>query len=201
VESIVDAATGPSPEQQAATEFFTTAAANLQQTGERAGVNRIVVVSIIGCDKLSGGYGAAKLAHERSLLSGPIPTTVLRAAQFHEFVEQLVDWGRQGEVSYVADMRTQLVAARSVAEKLAELATASEPEANGRPIEIAGPREESMLAAARLLASSRGEPARVEPFDNPDDPDQAVLSDDMLPGPDAILAGPTFTEWLESQAR
>ena len=51
VESVVDAATGPSPEQQAATGFFTTTARNLQQVGERAGVRRIVVVSIIGTDR------------------------------------------------------------------------------------------------------------------------------------------------------
>ena len=34
-------------------------------------------------------------------------------------VAQLVDWGRQGEVSYLPKMRTQLVAARTVAEVLA----------------------------------------------------------------------------------
>ena len=31
VECVIDAATGPSPDQKAATEFFTTAARNLQQ--------------------------------------------------------------------------------------------------------------------------------------------------------------------------
>src|SRR5215207_5663789 len=48
VECIVDAASGPSPDQQAATDFFTTAARNLQELGARAGVKRIVVVSIVG---------------------------------------------------------------------------------------------------------------------------------------------------------
>src|SRR5919201_164128 len=56
---IVDTATGPSPEEQAATEFFTTAAHNLQAAGAKAGVQRIVVVSIIGTDRFGGGYGAA----------------------------------------------------------------------------------------------------------------------------------------------
>ena len=51
----------------------------------------MVVVSIIGIDRFSGGYNAAKVAHEKAMLSGPIPVRVLRAAQFHEFVEQLVD--------------------------------------------------------------------------------------------------------------
>jgi len=43
---VVDAATGPTPDEQAATEFFTTSARNLQELGARAGVRRIVVVSI-----------------------------------------------------------------------------------------------------------------------------------------------------------
>jgi uncharacterized protein YbjT (DUF2867 family) len=63
VECIVDTATGPSPEQQAATEFFTTAARNLQEAGQLAGVQRIIVVSIINTDRLKGGYAIAKVAH------------------------------------------------------------------------------------------------------------------------------------------
>jgi uncharacterized protein YbjT (DUF2867 family) len=115
VECIVDATSSPSPEQEAATEFFTTAARNLQEAGRRAGVGRVVVVSIIATDRLKGGYGVAKVAHEQATLSGPIPARVLRAAQFHEFVEQLVQWGTQGDVSSVPKMRTQLVAARTSA--------------------------------------------------------------------------------------
>src|ERR687896_1106764 len=90
VETIIDVATGPSPEQQAATEFFTTAARNLQEAGERAGVRRLVVVSIIGIDDFTGGYNAAKVAHEQAAMAGPLPARLLRAAQFHEFVEELM---------------------------------------------------------------------------------------------------------------
>ena len=98
-DAIVDAATGPSPEEHAATEFFTTAARNLHEAGQRAGVQRLVIVSIIGSDRFSGGYGAAKVAHEQATLSGPIPARVLRAAQFHEFVAQLMEWGARGDVT------------------------------------------------------------------------------------------------------
>ena len=131
VESVVDAATGPSAEQAAAAEFFTTAARNLQEVGSRAGVRRMVVVSIIGTDKFTAGYGAAKLAHEQAALAGPVPAQILRAAQFHEFVEVLMAWGRQGEVCYLPPMRTQLVAARTVAEALAALAVAPQPARRG----------------------------------------------------------------------
>ena len=162
VETLVDAASFPSPEQQAATEFFVASTRNLQQLGRQAGVRRIVVASIIGIDRFTTGYLAAKRVHERAMLAGPIPVLILRAAQFHEFVEPVVNWGRHDGVSYVADMRTQLVAARTVAEALADLATTPDPApagTNGALIpEIAGPRAESFVEMARLLTAHRGEP-------------------------------------------
>jgi len=204
VECVIDVATGPSPQQEAATEFFTTAAQNLHTAGERAGVQRLVVVSIIGTDRFTAGYYAAKATHEQAMLSGPIPVRILRAAQFHEFVPQLVDWGRQGEVSYVPTMRTQLVAARTVAQALADLATGPEsmfaPGPSGVPIlEIAGPREESLVEMARLLAAQRGDPVRIEGISDPADPDRDLYETGaLLPSSDAKLAGPTFEEWLDA---
>jgi uncharacterized protein YbjT (DUF2867 family) len=203
VDSIIDVATGASPEQAAATEFFIAAARNLQQAGERAGVRRIVVVSIIGTDRFTAGYGVAKVAHERAMLSGPIPARILRAAQFHEFVPQLVEWGRNGEATYVPKMRTQPVAARTVAEALVDLVTAPDwkPASGPSPIpEIAGPREESLVELAALFVARSGDNARIEGVSDPTDPD-SVLSETggLLPGPDATLAGPTFEEWLATQ--
>jgi len=194
---IVDAATGPSPDEAAATEFFAAAARNLLAAGERAGVGRIVVVSIIGCDRFSSGYNAAKVAHEAALLAGPIPVSVLRAAQFHEFVGELMAWGTRGDVSYVPRMRTQLVAASTVGRALADLATA--PGApDGRIRELAGPREERLDEMARLLAERRGDAVRVEGVLDPSDADHALYeAGAALPGPDATLAGPTFAEWLD----
>jgi uncharacterized protein YbjT (DUF2867 family) len=162
------------------------------------------VVSIIGTDRFTAGYGAAKIAHERAHLAGPIPVRVLRAAQFHEFVAQLIDWGTRGEVSYVPRMRTQLVAARTVAEALADLATdqasAPPPGAAQVPIlEIAGPREERLVDMATLLVERRGARLKIEGVSDPADPDRELYdSGALLPGPGAILAGPTFQEWLDA---
>jgi uncharacterized protein YbjT (DUF2867 family) len=203
-EAIIDAATGPSPDQAAATEFFTVAARNLHEAGQRAGVQRIVVVSIIGIDRFTAGYNAAKLAHEKAMLAGPVPVRILRAAQFHEFVAQLLEWGTRGEVSYVPKMRTQLVAARTVAQALADLATgrgpAAVPEAAGAPIpEIAGPRAENLVDMATLLAARRGYQVKVEGVSDPADPDRDLYENGaLLPGPHATLAGPTFEAWLDS---
>jgi uncharacterized protein YbjT (DUF2867 family) len=201
VEKIIDAATGPSPDEKAATEFFTTSARNLQDAGERAGVRRLVLVSIIGIDKFEGGYNAAKVAQEQIHLAGAVPTRIVRASQFHEFVEELMRWGTQGDVSYVWNMRTQLVSARTVAEALVELATAPDAEFEAaETAEIAGPRAERLVEAASLLAARRGEGLRVEevPID-PSDPDSERYAEGaVLPGPDAKLAGPSFEEWLDA---
>jgi uncharacterized protein YbjT (DUF2867 family) len=158
-----------------------------------------VIVSIIGCDRFTTGYMAAKLAHERAALAGPIPARILRAAQFHEFVEQLLDWGRQNGASYVPKMHTQLVAARTVAEVLADLATAPDDGETAAMAEIAGPRVETLVEMARLVAARRGDPTRVEERSDPADPDRELVENDgLLPGRDAILRGPTFEEWLGS---
>jgi uncharacterized protein YbjT (DUF2867 family) len=203
VESVIDAATQPTPDQDAATEFFTTAARNIQEAGERAGVQRIVVVSIVGTDRFSGGFLAAKFAHEQAMLAGSVPVQILRATQFHEFVQQMVDWGTQGDVVYVPKTRTQLVAARSVAEALADMVNGAQhaPRSNSAAIpEIGGPRAETLAEMAKLLVSQRGEPLQVEELTNPADPDHELLEHGaLLPGPDATLAGPTFDEWLLSR--
>ena len=52
---------------------------------------------------------------------------------------------------------------------------------------------------ATLLASRRGLPLKVEGVSDPADPDRELNENGaLLPGPDAILAGPTFEEWLDA---
>jgi hypothetical protein len=65
--------------------------------------------------------------------------------------------------------------------------------------EVAGPQEESMVEAAALLAARRGHPAKIEGVTNLADPDHDLNENGaLLPGPGAILTGPTFAEWLDS---
>jgi uncharacterized protein YbjT (DUF2867 family) len=203
VGTVVACATGPSPDKDNATHFFVTAADNVQNASEQAGVQRIVLVSIIGCDRFVaggsyGGYYTAKVAQEQAYREGRTPTQILRAAQFHEFVGQMLDWGTQGDVGYVPAMRTQLVAARTVAEALALMATRPDGAKERSAIpEIAGPRAERLVDMARLLAERGGAPARVEEISDADDPNRELLAGDgLLPAPQARLAGPTFEAWL-----
>jgi uncharacterized protein YbjT (DUF2867 family) len=205
-ETIIDAATGPSPDQEEATAFFTASARNVQRAGAAAGAKRIVVVSIIGIDKFQGGYNAAKVVQEQTLLEGPLPVRIVRAAQYHEFVEPLVGWTIQDGVAYLPEMQTQLVSSRTVAETLAD--AAEEPEIqNGKITEVAGPRAERLADAARALFASRGDSTEVRetrggPLAEPDDPDAAAYAEGAaLPNPGAKLAGPSFEEWLAATAK
>lgn len=198
-ESVIDVSSWPTPDEKAATEFFLAAARNLHEVGAAAGVKQLVVVSIIGVDKFTSGYNAAKLAHERAALSGPLPARILRAAQFHEFVPQLVEWSTSEGTVQLPPMRTQLVAARTVAEELADLTFAESVPVDRIP-EVAGPREERLAEAGRLLVEKRGDSLEVVEAGNPDDPDAELFANGaLLPGPDAKLAGPTFEEWVSEQ--
>ncbi|MBB5781836.1 SDR family oxidoreductase [Nonomuraea jabiensis] len=201
VDVIIDVASWHASDEQAATEFFRTATRNLHEAGQKAGVGQIVIASIIGMDKATAGFGVAQQVHEEANLSGPLPARILRAAQFHEFVGQLLDW-QQGDVAYIPNWPSQLVAARTVAEALVDLATdpdAPAQPAPGTPIpEIAGPRKEIMAEAARLLGARRG--IQVVGVDGADLPDaEYAAGGGLLPGPHAKLAGPTFQEWLDTQ--
>jgi uncharacterized protein YbjT (DUF2867 family) len=202
VETIIDTATSPSPDQQEATAFFTTSARNLQRAGAAAGAKRIVVVSIVGIDKFRGGYNAAKVAQEQALLEGPLPVRIVRATQFHEFIEPLIGWTIQDGVANVPAMRTQPVAARVVAEALADAAEETGTE-NGKMTEVAGPRDERLADLAAVLFANRGEQFEVREargsvlVSGPDDPDAEAYDEGAaLPNAGAKLAGPSYEEWL-----
>jgi len=205
VETIVDLATGPSPDEESATEFFITGARNLQGAGAEAGAKRIVVVSIIGVDKFEHGYNAAKVAQERALLEGPVPVRIVRAAQFHEFVEPLVGWTIQDGVASVPEMQTQLVSARVVAETVADAAEEAEIE-NGRITEVAGPRAERLADVARVLFASNGDSTEVNEVRESvlvpagDSDAKAYAEGAALPNEGAKLAGPSFEEWLAAKS-
>lgn len=203
VDIVIDVSSTPSPDEAEAIAFFTAAARNLHEAGSAAGLQRIVAASIIGIDSSKGGYNLAKVRHEEALLAGPVPVQILRAAQFHEFVEQLVGWSRQGDACYVPKMRTQLVSARAVAEALVDLAEKPLPESIGTPYpEIAGPREENLAAMAALVFAKRGENVTVvEVVDATCNPDAELFANGtLLPSPHATLAGPTYAAWLATSS-
>ena len=187
---VVDVTNSPTVEQDGATSFFGTVAERLGAAATRAGLGRTVLLSIIGVNRTpEDGYFAAKLAHERATAEHAPGARVLRAAQFHEFAEQSLGWGRHGEVATIPDMPVQPVALAEVVRMLLELAI--EPE-RAPLLELAGPRRERLPDLVTRLVEARGDRVRVEAVAV----SAAVRDGALLPGPDAELAGPDFATWL-----
>ena len=121
---------------------------------------------------------------------------IVRAAQFHEFVAQLVDWAGRATSATSGTCGRSWSAARAVAEVVVD-ATIAADFAAGATTEVAGPREETLEAAAKLLVAERGEALRIEAGMDPSMPDAELYANGgALPGPDAILTGPAFSDWL-----
>jgi uncharacterized protein YbjT (DUF2867 family) len=201
VDVVVDVTRSSEREEAAATEFFTTVARHLGEAAQAAGVQRTVLLSIIGVDKVGraarepAGRGAedhyrAKWAHEQATLAHAPGVRIVRAAQFHDLARVLLLALRQGDTSYVADMPVQPVDVDVVVRVLLDVATG----AIDRPVvEVAGPQVERFSDLAAAFAARDVEGLRVEPTAV-----SAVLAAGaLLPGPEAIIAGPDFDEWFE----
>jgi hypothetical protein len=94
----------------------------------------------VGIDDVEGnGHYAGKRRQEALVVAGPIPFTIQRTTQFHEFAEMVVSWTRDGDSAIVPPLLVQPVAARDVAEVMAELAVGSPA---GRATDLAGPSPE-----------------------------------------------------------
>jgi uncharacterized protein YbjT (DUF2867 family) len=199
VDVIVDATNAGTTNRDKATAFFTEVARNLQVVGAGEGVSHVVVLSIVGLERVPDyGYYEAKLAHEKAALAGPLPTTIVRATQFHEFPAQILGWTRHGPFAVVPRSRIKPVAARAVGQVLLEVAVGPVPEDGCRPrVEVAGPEEAELVSLAREVVRYRGERLHVIPFSVPGKAGKAMRSGGQLPTPDVRIVGPSFAEWIE----
>jgi uncharacterized protein YbjT (DUF2867 family) len=187
-EAVVDVSNVATRRRSVAVGFFDRAGRHLVAAAERAGVRHLVTLSIVGVDRVRSPYYAGKLRQEEIVRGGPVPWTVLRATQFHEFAGQVLATV-PGPVALVPAMTVQPIAVREVAAALAGVVTG--PARQMAP-ELAGPRVESLVDMARRLIAAGG--ARRRPV--------LPLPLPGMGGPGLLPAGPgqrgrqTFTEWL-----
>lgn len=93
-DAVVDATNVATGNARQATDFFEATARNLMRAADDAGVRHIVVLSIIGIDRVQAGYHQGKVRQEQVLAGSDVPVSILRAAQFHEFAGQYPDRAR-----------------------------------------------------------------------------------------------------------
>lgn len=192
VDVVIDCSNVMSPTARASVRFFESATRNLLAAEERAGVRHHVVLSIVGIDRVDYGYYAGKRRQEELALAGPVPVTVLRATQFHEFAGQVMA-AVKGPVAYVPKMLTQPVAAGEVAAELVRLAS-GEPQ--GMAPEIAGPEVHQLADLARRLLQATGSRRRLVATRFPGKGGKAMASGECLPTGAGPRGKVTFDEWL-----
>jgi uncharacterized protein YbjT (DUF2867 family) len=197
IEVVVDATNAGTTNQAKATAFFCEVSRRLQTVATAQGVTRLVTLSIVGVDRVPGfGYYQAKLAQEAAVLEGPLPVTIVRATQFHEFPAQILGRTRMGPVAVVPRMRVQSVAARTVGEVLLEVATGSPRQ---EMVEVAGPERADLVDLARSVVARRDQRVAVIPVRVPGRSGKAMRSGALLPTPGVRLAGPGFADWLAGE--
>ena len=201
-EAVVDVTQSPSLDEDEATRFFARAAENLGRAGTAAGVQRSVVLSIIGVDQVAAagtevagpgfdGYYRAKYAHEEATQAHAPGARVVRSAQFHDIARRAIGWGRDGDRSTVPDLVIQPVAVDAMVEVLLGAATG---EVGGPLTEVAGPRREQLAMLSTAYAERTGDPVTVVAGPVGD----LVRDGVLLPHDGAVLVGPTFTQWLST---
>jgi uncharacterized protein YbjT (DUF2867 family) len=173
--------------------FFQVSTERLGEYAAAAGVAHHIVLSIVGIDRVSTGYYAGKLAQERALLNGPVPATVQRATQFHEYARYLIKQTSFGPLFLVPAMRLQPIATSAVA---AQLADAAEAGPVGRAPDVGGPRPEHLAELARALLRARRRRALVVPVPVPGSNGRAMRDGALLIGPTGVARGPSFVDWL-----
>ena len=196
-EAVLDATNVETTSRRVAERFFTTVTRTLLEAGARTGVRHHVVLSIVGVERVPFGYYEGKRAQELAALSGPVPASVLRTTQFHEFPGQLMA-RVPGPVAVVPRMRSQPVAAREVAVSLADLVAG---DAVGMAPELAGPEVHDVADMARRLLRAQGSGRRVVGVRVPGAAGRAMASGDLLPTEDGPRGVQTFEEWLAEHGR
>ena len=192
VGSIVDVSNVVTLGRRPAVRFFEAATRHLIDAGDRAGVGHLVVLSIVGVDRVDLGYYDGKRRQEEVALAGPVPATVLRATQFHEFADQTLARS-PGPVALVPRMRCRPVAAVEVGRTLVDLA---EGPPQGRATELAGPEEHDLPDLCRRVVRAQGLRRRVLGVRMPGAGGTAMAGGGLLPQGPYDAGRLTFDEWL-----
>jgi uncharacterized protein YbjT (DUF2867 family) len=191
---VIDVTSTATQSAQQSRQFFGAVTRNLLEAEGAAGVPHHVALSIVGSDKAPFGYYAGKALQEELVSTGQIPWTILRATQFHEFAQQMVERFRFGPVTMVPTMTSQPVAAREVAERLVELA---EGEPQGRPADLAGPEELRMTAMVKAYTAAMSIRGPVVQIPLPGGFGKAMRDGTTLAGPGAQRGVQTFAQWID----
>ncbi|MHA7140398.1 NAD(P)H-binding protein [Arthrobacter sp. Bz4] len=169
-------------------------ALNLLTAAREAGIARAVVLSIVNCDLAAFSYYRAKVRQEKIYQNSSIPSVVVRATQFHNFLTVVFDGGRKaGVLPVLKNAVFQPIAVQDVAGALADAAT-HQPIPQGT-INVGGPQVLEMAELARIYRDVTGATGRQITLPLPGALGKFFSSGENL-ARDSAVNGLTFEAWL-----
>lgn len=187
-----------------ALDFFTTTAGNVSAAARRAGVGRLVCVSIAGAadPEVNKGYGyyRGKAAQEHAYRSSGLPVTVIHSTQWFELVPTILRRTTLGPVAVLPTMRMAPVAAASVARLVADEVARKPDGRTGhevREVAIRGPEVATAAEVARRMLAVRGSLGGKSPKRILEAPlfGRAIASGGLIPE-DGLVDEVTLEQWL-----
>jgi uncharacterized protein YbjT (DUF2867 family) len=193
-EVVVDVSNAPAWDDAAVLDFFQTSSRNLLAAEAAAGVKHHVALSVVGADRLTeSGYMRAKVAQEEAVKAGSVPFTILRAAQFFEFIGRIADSSTEGDTVRLPPVLVQPEAADDVAAALADVAESAP--VNGI-VELAGPEAFRFDELARRVLSARNDRRRVTADVHARYFGAELDERSLTPGDNARIAPTRLEDWL-----
>jgi uncharacterized protein YbjT (DUF2867 family) len=194
--AIIDVTNISTTRRATAVTFFESVSRHLLSGAQRVGVGHVVTLSIVGVDTVDFGYYLGKRRQEQLLAASPVPWTLLRATQFHEFAGQLVARGA-GPLVVVPAMLSRPVAAREVAADLVDLVHGGP---RGPALPIAGPQTLAMADMVRRYLTATGRRRVVLPLRVPGRAGAAMATGRLVPGEPFKRATIPFEAYLSGLA-
>lgn len=171
------------------------ATAKLVTLARTAGVEHLILISVVGAGRMPIGYFRMKAAAERAVEQSGIGWTTLRAAQLHDFVLPVVRGLSKLPVAPVPrSVRLEPVDVDAVAARLAELTLA--PPA-GLVADIAGPEVLEVADLVAIYNAAQGRTRRMLRFPLPGATGRAYRDGaNLAEGDNALRAGRSWQEYL-----
>ena len=196
--ALIDSTNTPAQDEAEIVDFFGTVTKNLLAAGEKAGVRHHVLLSIVGIERnRRTPHYAGKREQERLVADGPVPWSIVRATQFHDFAAMVAGWAEKDGTATIAPLLVQPIAPADVAAVLADVAAGTPL---GTRLDIAGPETQDLVDMARRTFMVRGQDIKLVPtWRGSFGTDMA--GEALLPGDDARLGPTTFDDWLAAGAQ
>jgi NAD(P)H-binding len=197
VDVVIDVSNPMPPDGRSSiTQALATATRNLVGTCAAHDIHRLVVSTIDGIeDPVFDGfaYYEGKRVAKEIVLDGPVPATIVRSTQWHEFATNPAAVTYDGDEVTVQDWLIQPIAADTVADVLVEAALGQ----THLPRTITGPQTVRLPELTSKLLARQGDGRRVRAVPPP----LAALGTGALLASDrAIVLGPDVDTWLRTLA-